>query len=186
MLDTFTSSVCGDTWGRMGYARELIEVSADKELKQEVVMGVPLEDGTGHKIERMKVEYEWKPPVCTDCHIFGHSNSQCPQRAPVEVVANVNEPTHDGFIVTTVVWTKKTNTTDGTNKVDDSNLKDLKNQFSALQDQDDVGESSNENGNVKDLDTNDSDSEVEVVLESPMNTNVQKRASTPSVGSLNV
>ncbi|GKB14492.1 trichome birefringence-like protein 3 [Tanacetum coccineum] len=214
MLDTFTSSVCGDTWGRMGYARELIEVSADKELKQEVVMGVPLEDGTGHKIERMKVEYEWKPPVCTDCHIFGHSNSQCPKRAPVEVVANVNEPTHDGFTVvtkrrkrskakennnakqfeglrlgkskTTVVWTKKTNTTDGTNKVDDSNLKDLKNQFSALQDQDDVGESSNENGNVKDLDADDSDSEVEVVLESPMNTNVQKGASTPSVGSLNV
>ncbi|GJT94642.1 phospholipase-like protein [Tanacetum coccineum] len=128
MLDTFTSSMCGDTWGRMGYARALIEVSADRELKQEVVMGVPLED----------------------------------------------------------VWTKKTNTIDGTNKVDDSNLKDLKNQFSALQDQDDVGESSNENGNVKDLDADDSDSEVEVVLESPMNTNVQKRASTPSVGSLNV
>ncbi|GKG44701.1 trichome birefringence-like protein 3, partial [Tanacetum coccineum] len=50
--------------------------------------------GTGHKIERMKVEYEWKPPVCIDCHIFGHSNSQCPKRAPVEVVADVNEPTH--------------------------------------------------------------------------------------------
>ncbi|GKF15871.1 trichome birefringence-like protein 3 [Tanacetum coccineum] len=94
MLDTFTSSMCGDTCGRMRYARALIEVSADKELKQEVVMGVPLEDGTGHKIERMKVEYEWKPPVCIDCHIFGHSNSQCPKRAPVEVVADVNEPTH--------------------------------------------------------------------------------------------
>ncbi|GJU67021.1 RNA-directed DNA polymerase, eukaryota, reverse transcriptase zinc-binding domain protein [Tanacetum coccineum] len=94
MLDTFTSSMCGDTCGRMRYARALIEVSADKELKQEVVMGVPLEDGTGHKIERMKVEYEWKPPVCIDCHIFGHSNSQCPKRAPIEVVADVNEPTH--------------------------------------------------------------------------------------------
>ncbi|GJS49722.1 reverse transcriptase domain-containing protein [Tanacetum coccineum] len=183
MLDTFTSSMCGDTWGRMGYARALIEVSAEKKLKQEVVMGVPLEDGTGHKIERIKVEYEWKPPVCTDCHIFGYSNSQCPKRDPVEVVVDVNEPTHDGFTVVTkrrkrskakennnakqfeglrlgksktiVVWTKKTNTTDGTNKVDDSNLKDLKNQFFALQDQDNVGESSNENGNVKDLDADD-------------------------------
>ncbi|GJY88494.1 polypyrimidine tract-binding protein homolog 2 isoform X1 [Tanacetum coccineum] len=177
-------------------------------------MGVPLKDGMGHKIERMKVEYEWKPPVCTDCHIFGHSNSQCPKRAPVEVVADVNEPTHDGFTVvtkrrkrskakennnakpfeglrlgkskSTMVWTKKTNTTDGTNKVDDNNLKDLKNQFFTLQDQDDVGESSNENGNVKDLDADDLDSEVEVVLESPMNTNVQKGARTPSVESLNV
>ncbi|GKC36571.1 hypothetical protein Tco_1048955 [Tanacetum coccineum] len=43
-LDAFTSTMCADPWGRMGYARALIEVSAEKELKQEVIMAVPEED----------------------------------------------------------------------------------------------------------------------------------------------
>ncbi|GJW36777.1 hypothetical protein Tco_0059697, partial [Tanacetum coccineum] len=38
MLDTFTSEMCTDPWGRLGFARALIKVGADKELKQEVTM----------------------------------------------------------------------------------------------------------------------------------------------------
>nr|GEU42292.1 putative reverse transcriptase domain-containing protein [Tanacetum cinerariifolium] len=38
MVDSFTSKMCNATWGRMGYARALIEISADKALKQELVM----------------------------------------------------------------------------------------------------------------------------------------------------
>ncbi|GJT92141.1 RNA-directed DNA polymerase, eukaryota, reverse transcriptase zinc-binding domain protein [Tanacetum coccineum] len=34
MIDAFTSTMCADPWGRMGYARALIKVSAEKELKQ--------------------------------------------------------------------------------------------------------------------------------------------------------
>ncbi|GKE59473.1 3-ketoacyl-CoA synthase 11-like protein, partial [Tanacetum coccineum] len=47
MLDVFTSVMYVDTWGRIGYARALIEVSAEKELKQVVTMVVPLEEGLG-------------------------------------------------------------------------------------------------------------------------------------------
>ena len=42
MLDTFTSDMCVETWGRIGYARALIEVNADTELKQEVTMALNL------------------------------------------------------------------------------------------------------------------------------------------------
>nr|GEZ45073.1 hypothetical protein [Tanacetum cinerariifolium] len=42
MLDTFTSSMCKEPWGRIGFARALIEVTAEKELKQEVKMVVPI------------------------------------------------------------------------------------------------------------------------------------------------
>ncbi|GKE21001.1 reverse transcriptase domain-containing protein [Tanacetum coccineum] len=80
MLDAFTSSMCEDPWGRPGYARALIEVSADKPLKKDVIMAVPEEDGTGHTLEKICLEYEWKPPVCMDCHVFGHSQEQCPKR----------------------------------------------------------------------------------------------------------
>nr|GEU83844.1 hypothetical protein [Tanacetum cinerariifolium] len=48
--------------GRMGFARALIEVDADRNLKEEVVMAVPRLEGEGHTIETMKIEYEWKPP----------------------------------------------------------------------------------------------------------------------------
>ncbi|GJS42106.1 hypothetical protein Tco_0567149 [Tanacetum coccineum] len=47
MLDAFTSAKYVDTWGRIGYACALIEVSAEKELKQVVTMAVPLEKGSG-------------------------------------------------------------------------------------------------------------------------------------------
>ncbi|GJS63491.1 hypothetical protein Tco_0678055 [Tanacetum coccineum] len=46
MLDAFTSTMCVDPWDRMGYARALIEVSAKKELKQEVIMVVPEVEAT--------------------------------------------------------------------------------------------------------------------------------------------
>nr|GEZ53562.1 hypothetical protein [Tanacetum cinerariifolium] len=63
MLDAFTSFVCVDPWGRIGFARALIEVSAEADLKHEVIMAVPYEDGMGCTKERIKVEYEWKPPL---------------------------------------------------------------------------------------------------------------------------
>ncbi|GJR66978.1 hypothetical protein Tco_0013043 [Tanacetum coccineum] len=53
MLDTFTSAMCAETWGRIGFARALIEVTAEKELKQEVTMAVPIVEGDGHTRERI-------------------------------------------------------------------------------------------------------------------------------------
>nr|GEW70196.1 hypothetical protein [Tanacetum cinerariifolium] len=62
MLDAFTSSICIEPWGRMGFARALIEVEADKNLKEEIIMAVPRLEEEGHNIERIRVKYEWKPP----------------------------------------------------------------------------------------------------------------------------
>ncbi|GJR55416.1 hypothetical protein Tco_1405937 [Tanacetum coccineum] len=45
MLDAFTSSMCTEPWGRIGFARALIEVTAEKELTQEVKMAVPIIEG---------------------------------------------------------------------------------------------------------------------------------------------
>ncbi|GKB65487.1 cysteine-rich receptor-like protein kinase [Tanacetum coccineum] len=67
MLDAFTSSMCEDSWGRINFARALVEINADFVLKHEVSMGIPLEDRTGYTKEVIKVEYEWKSPHCTNC-----------------------------------------------------------------------------------------------------------------------
>ncbi|GJR17556.1 hypothetical protein Tco_0966083 [Tanacetum coccineum] len=104
MLDAFTNSMCAEPWGRLGFARALIEVTAEKDLKQEVTMAIPIVDGEGHTMAKMDVEYEWKPPRCSECLVFGHANEQCPKQVTEVPKENVTAQS-DGF--TTVQNRKK-------------------------------------------------------------------------------
>ncbi|GJU38716.1 hypothetical protein Tco_0502643 [Tanacetum coccineum] len=105
MLDAFTSSMCVESWGRISFARALIEIDAAAGLKKEVTMAIPVDEGDGHIKETVRVEYEWKPPHCVDCKSFGHDTLLCPKRVREEVpkhsarVANttVMEENDDGF-----------------------------------------------------------------------------------------
>ncbi|GJV69538.1 cysteine-rich receptor-like protein kinase [Tanacetum coccineum] len=112
LLDAFTSSMCKESWGRISFARALIEVSSESELKTEVTMAIPNEKGDGYTKEVIRVEYEWKPPHCGDCKIFGHDLFQCPKHVevnafndPSKVVAkpcnmegmDTSDTTSDGF-----------------------------------------------------------------------------------------
>nr|GEV33793.1 hypothetical protein [Tanacetum cinerariifolium] len=42
------------------------------------------------------VEYKWKPPLCVDCHVFGHITKQCPKRV-LEKPSPIMETDDDGF-----------------------------------------------------------------------------------------
>ncbi|GJW91613.1 hypothetical protein Tco_0169166 [Tanacetum coccineum] len=100
MLDVFASAMYVEAWGRVGYVKSLIKVYIDNELKHEVTMAIPnVEDaGETHILEKVRIEYEWKPPVCLDCHVFGHSNDQCPKRVLEKIMPDV-EVHDDGFIM---------------------------------------------------------------------------------------
>ncbi|GJT49931.1 reverse transcriptase domain-containing protein [Tanacetum coccineum] len=80
MLDAFTSFMCVESWGRISFARALIEVSVDYVLKKEVVMAIPNEEDEGYTREVIRVEYEWKPPHCVDCKFFRYESTTCPKR----------------------------------------------------------------------------------------------------------
>ncbi|XP_021980225.1 uncharacterized protein LOC110876361 [Helianthus annuus] len=80
MLDSFTTSMCMDSWGRTSYARALIEISADKEPREEITMAIPEPEGEGFIKETMYLEYEWNPYRCATCCVFGHSNEMCPKQ----------------------------------------------------------------------------------------------------------
>ncbi|XP_035832931.1 uncharacterized protein LOC118481782 [Helianthus annuus] len=80
MLDSFTTSMCMDSWGRSSYARALIEVSADKDLREEITMAIPESEGEGFIKETMYVEYEWSPHRCASCCVFGHTTDTCPKQ----------------------------------------------------------------------------------------------------------
>nr|GEV42911.1 hypothetical protein [Tanacetum cinerariifolium] len=75
-------------WGRISFARALIEVSASFSLKKEVIMAIPEDEGDGYVKEVIRVEYEWKPPHCVDCQSFGHDSKLCPKRVREEVPKN--------------------------------------------------------------------------------------------------
>ncbi|GKC17180.1 trichome birefringence-like protein 3 [Tanacetum coccineum] len=183
MLDAFTSFMCVESWGRIGYARALIEVWASKELKEEFIMFVHIVDDngdtTGYTKERIRVEYEWKPPLCLECHVFGHYAEMCPKRV-TQPVTKTNDANNDGFMAVNnrkkkgkalahtkpseglkmnkqkvkVVWQKVTQPVDKVDK-EGTNVVKLKNHFDALRDQDDllqdreVGETSGINNEAK-------------------------------------
>ena len=80
MLDAFTTSMSLESWGRISFARALVEISSESELKHEVTMAIPKEDDSGFISACIKVEYEWKPPHCAVCKIFGHDSNSCPKK----------------------------------------------------------------------------------------------------------
>ncbi|GJY19496.1 zinc knuckle CX2CX4HX4C containing protein [Tanacetum coccineum] len=67
-------------YSESSYARALIEMTSDWAFVESLVVGIPLEDGLGHSMETIEVEYEWKPPYCGVCKTFGHTLSTCPKR----------------------------------------------------------------------------------------------------------
>ncbi|GKA88316.1 zinc knuckle CX2CX4HX4C containing protein [Tanacetum coccineum] len=60
--------------------------------------------------EMVRVEYEWKPPCCEQCKIFGHVYDQCPKNATTIPTVDMN---NDGF--QTVVNKRKSGKTGSTN-----------------------------------------------------------------------
>ncbi|GJV28419.1 hypothetical protein Tco_1384867 [Tanacetum coccineum] len=84
--------------GRNSYARALIEVSAANELMESIVIAIPIENGLGHSLETIDVEYEWQPPRCATCKIFDHYDSKSPKLIKVDVS---HQQTNDGFVEVT-------------------------------------------------------------------------------------
>ncbi|XP_021979837.1 uncharacterized protein LOC110875955 [Helianthus annuus] len=83
-LVSYTADMCMENWGRTSFARAMIEVSADNELKDHIVVAIPKLDEGGYVTEKVKVEYEWKPQRCSECYLFGHCNATCPKAPNVK------------------------------------------------------------------------------------------------------
>ncbi|GJT69757.1 putative reverse transcriptase domain-containing protein [Tanacetum coccineum] len=97
MLDAYTTFMCGEAWGRINFARALIEVSSESDLKKEVTMGVPNDDETDYTREVISVEYEWQPQRCADCKKFGHSSDKCPKIVREPIASVSTDTKSDGF-----------------------------------------------------------------------------------------
>ena len=69
----------------------MIEVKSDHVLRESLTVEIPLPDGTGSTIEKIRVEYEWKPPRCDTCKVFGHNLVDCPKVVKSTVPTTSNE-----------------------------------------------------------------------------------------------
>ncbi|GJZ33203.1 putative reverse transcriptase domain-containing protein [Tanacetum coccineum] len=62
MLDSYTSDMYMQSWGRSSYAKAMIEMRADVELKDNIVVAMPKITGEGYYTCNIRVGYEWKLP----------------------------------------------------------------------------------------------------------------------------
>ncbi|GJV35729.1 retrovirus-related pol polyprotein from transposon TNT 1-94 [Tanacetum coccineum] len=92
MLDSYTSDMCIQSWGRSSFARAMIEVQADVELKETIVVAMPKLFGEGFYTCTDRVEYEWKPLRCACCKVFGHIQKECPKNPGLGEAKNLNKP----------------------------------------------------------------------------------------------
>nr|GEX15570.1 hypothetical protein [Tanacetum cinerariifolium] len=92
MLDSYTSAMCTDSLGRPSYARAMVELRADVKLKDTLVVVVLKFVGGGYTMSTIHVEYEWTPPRCSSCKVFGHVLDECPKKIISDVLKNLKMP----------------------------------------------------------------------------------------------
>ncbi|GJU59763.1 RNA-directed DNA polymerase, eukaryota, reverse transcriptase zinc-binding domain protein [Tanacetum coccineum] len=91
MLGSYTSDMYMPLWGRSSFARAMIELRADVELKDMIVVAMPKLVG-GFYICTICVKYEWKPPRCACCKVFGHDQDECSKYRTLDVSKNLKNP----------------------------------------------------------------------------------------------
>ncbi|GKD80651.1 zinc knuckle CX2CX4HX4C containing protein [Tanacetum coccineum] len=83
---------------RNTYVWALIKVSSKKALVDSLVVAIPFQDGSGHSMKTIDIEYEWQPSRCDTCKMFDHVDDQCPKKVKVAAPTQVSD---DGFVEVT-------------------------------------------------------------------------------------
>nr|GEZ39063.1 hypothetical protein [Tanacetum cinerariifolium] len=78
--------------GRSSYARFMIELRADVELKDNIVVAMPKIKRDGHYTCNVRVEYEWKLLRCSSCKVFGHTHKECTKNTGAGEKKNMKKP----------------------------------------------------------------------------------------------
>ncbi|GJU11137.1 hypothetical protein Tco_1133533 [Tanacetum coccineum] len=70
----------------------MIELRADVELKDNIVVAMPKITREGHYTCNVRVEYEWKPSRCLSCKGFGHIHEECSKNTGAGEKKTVKRP----------------------------------------------------------------------------------------------
>nr|GEW28410.1 hypothetical protein [Tanacetum cinerariifolium] len=89
-MDRLDAMLENGPWSR--YARVMIELQADVDLKDNIVVAMPKITREGHYTCNVHVEYKWKPPTCSSCKVSGHIHEECPKNTGAEYRAVPKKP----------------------------------------------------------------------------------------------
>ncbi|GKA85407.1 RNA-directed DNA polymerase, eukaryota, reverse transcriptase zinc-binding domain protein, partial [Tanacetum coccineum] len=91
LMDKLTKERCLKNSGKLDFARDLVEVSADDELPLFLEIEYPVVGDRPARIGKLVVKYQLKPPQCLHCKTFGHSTVACKirPRTKEEIAAKV-------------------------------------------------------------------------------------------------
>ncbi|GKB20345.1 RNA-directed DNA polymerase, eukaryota, reverse transcriptase zinc-binding domain protein [Tanacetum coccineum] len=70
----------------------LSAISIKLELKDNIIVAMPKITREGYYTCTICVEYEWKPPRCSCCKVFGHTQEECPKNIGLGVAKNLKKP----------------------------------------------------------------------------------------------
>ncbi|GJY51773.1 hypothetical protein Tco_0442620 [Tanacetum coccineum] len=77
VMDSMTANMCKLGIGKVEHARVLVEVDAKKALLETVEVVYKNDKGEIHCRKSVIVMYDWKPPRCNTCSVFGHATANC-------------------------------------------------------------------------------------------------------------
>ncbi|PWA77772.1 zinc knuckle CX2CX4HX4C [Artemisia annua] len=77
IMDEMTTKMCMTGIGTLGFARVLVELSAEKQLKDVIEVAYKKKDASISMTKFFQVEYAWKPSKCSHCCVFGHEEKTC-------------------------------------------------------------------------------------------------------------
>ncbi|GJX54993.1 retrotransposon protein, putative, ty1-copia subclass [Tanacetum coccineum] len=120
ILDSYTSDMCMQSWGRSSYARVMIEFRADVELKDNIFVAMPKITKEDHYTCNVRVEYEWKPPRCSSYKFFGHIHEECPKNTGAGEKKTVKKPIQTSRGVEPTIEVSNSNPFDVLNSVDNN------------------------------------------------------------------
>ncbi|GJS99828.1 RNA-directed DNA polymerase, eukaryota, reverse transcriptase zinc-binding domain protein [Tanacetum coccineum] len=83
IMDEITAKMCVTKVGRVGFARVLVEIDAEKGIKDKIEImykSKSIAEGTKKVVE---VEYSWIPRVCSHYKVFGHTDSFCKKKSKI-------------------------------------------------------------------------------------------------------
>ncbi|GKE26084.1 zinc knuckle CX2CX4HX4C containing protein [Tanacetum coccineum] len=85
--------------GGLGYARVLVEVNAEKKLVDQIEVLYKDRGSNEQFVKKIKVKYDWKPPICSLCKVFGHMDNNCAKMEKKEGnMKEVMKENNTGFI----------------------------------------------------------------------------------------
>ncbi|GJW85408.1 retrotransposon protein, putative, ty1-copia subclass [Tanacetum coccineum] len=95
MLNSYSADICINLGCQSSNARAMIKhpPSSRLELKDNIVVAMPkIAREVHYTCNICGVEYEWKPPRCTSCKVFGHILEECPKNTGACETKTIKKP----------------------------------------------------------------------------------------------